>query len=106
MCPSISAISDRSFRGSVNYCMPMVLNIKEHEQFFKKCVQKMLTTARTICYRSDGRFFNNKARKLYHRGWAGVPMSQESDELECRRAGILMGRSLNVPSAGQSIPER
>ena len=45
MCPSISAISDRSFRGSVNYCMPMVLNIKEHEQFFKKCVQKMLTTA-------------------------------------------------------------
>ena len=25
--------------------MPMVLNIKEHEQFFKKCVQKMLTTA-------------------------------------------------------------
>ena len=45
MCPSISAISDRSFRGSVSYCMPMVLNIKEHEQFFKKCVQKMLTTA-------------------------------------------------------------
>lgn len=48
MCPSISAISDRSFRGSVNYCMPMVLNIKEHEQFFKKCVQKMLTTAQVI----------------------------------------------------------
>lgn len=48
MCPSISAISDRSFRGSVNYCMPMVLNIKEHEQFFKKCVQKMLTTAKHL----------------------------------------------------------
>lgn len=56
MCPSISAISDRSFRGSVNYCMPMVLNIKEHEQFFKKCVQKMLTTADGDAY-STGTFY-------------------------------------------------
>lgn len=53
MCPSISAISDRSFRGSVNYCMPMVLNIKEHEQFFKKCVQKMLTTAIGIAMKNQ-----------------------------------------------------
>ena len=28
----------------------MVLNIKEHEQFFKKCVQKMLTTANDSRY--------------------------------------------------------
>ena len=65
MCPSISAISDRSFRGSVNYCMPMVLNIKEHEQFFKKCVQKMLTTARQYNKESSSRFLGKKSRKLY-----------------------------------------
>lgn len=72
MCPSISAISDRSFRGSVNYCMPMVLNIKEHEQFFKKCVQKMLTTAhqhdfpdKVIQSGTERRFLKILHEKLY-----------------------------------------
>lgn len=68
MCPSISAISDRSFRGSVNYCMPMVLNIKEHEQFFKKCVQKMLTTATGLNLfkqQNNSRFFREFFRKSY-----------------------------------------
>ena len=81
MCPSISAISDRSFRGSVNYCMPMVLNIKEHEQFFKKCVQKMLTTADMTDgdatagnIASNGRISVPEAAKLYLylRGTSGV----------------------------------
>ena len=65
MCPSISAISDRSFRGSVNYCMPMVLNIKEHEQFFKKCVQKMLTTATASVQAVNGRVFRDFFREIY-----------------------------------------
>ena len=64
MCPSISAISDRSFRGSVNYCMPMVLNIKEHEQFFKKCVQKMLTTALALCRPAGAAFSGSNGREI------------------------------------------
>lgn len=63
MCPSISAISDRSFRGSVNYCMPMVLNIKEHEQFFKKCVQKMLTTAQLAGQTIESRAFEDMIKE-------------------------------------------
>lgn len=70
MCPSISAISDRSFRGSVNYCMPMVLNIKEHEQFFKKCVQKMLTTAGSYLDNANGRKIRIKFLKTYARRMA------------------------------------
>ena len=65
MCPSISAISDRSFRGSVNYCMPMVLNIKEHEQFFKKCVQKMLTTAIKVLPSMNKKKDPDRGRKRY-----------------------------------------
>ena len=76
MCPSISAISDRSFRGSVNYCMPMVLNIKEHEQFFKKCVQKMLTTAKSLRCVSNGREIGNKFLKTYHAGSGGCKKYQ------------------------------
>ena len=45
--------------------MPMVLNIKEHEQFFKKCVQKMLTTASTVRMAADGRVFGGFAEKIY-----------------------------------------
>lgn len=92
MCPSISAISDRSFRGSVNYCMPMVLNIKEHEQFFKKCVQKMLTTAEAISRRTDGRSFKAKISKTY---------SQHSicrtGTCKCRDIHLIAERRVDFP---------
>ena len=82
MCPSISAISDRSFRGSVSYCMPMVLNIKEHEQFFKKCVQQMLTTAdkqtpRMAMVGFHNLFFENPTLQLKIRPLA-LPVPQGS----------------------------